>query len=84
MRGSRASGQLHKQGSRMLSKASIRMSMAGGSRPRGTRDHGGYQEEHKANTNHACRADQTLEWHLLMSNLTAFVMCHKLSVTCRM
>ena len=47
VRGSRASNQLRKQGSRMLSKASIRMSMAGGSRPRGTRDQGGYQEEHK-------------------------------------
>ena len=39
--------QLRKQGSRMLSKASIRMSMAGSGRPRGTRDQGGYQEEHK-------------------------------------
>ena len=38
----------------MLSKASIRMSMASGCRPRDTRDKGGYQEEHKVSICTAC------------------------------
>ncbi len=46
-RGSRAVNQLQKQG-RGMPKLSIRQSVAGGSRVRGTRDQLGYQPDNKA------------------------------------